>query len=571
MMGAQVTGNGRSQAKVLDGALAAAVKALYDLQRDDGSWAGTLSPSAVATGSAVIALHRHDPAGNATWIQAGCQWLRQAQDDSGGWGDDVAAPATVNATGIALAALAIADPVNSPDAIASARTRIEGLGGQAVFADKRQCSLRGVVQQYLADASLYPQELISRTPLELVLMPAALRQRLSFTLPGVFSWGLWHSLSRTGRAHRLLVRAARPRVLDYLERLQRFEDYRGGFEESPLMTSCVAYALIRSGVATDMVTRCVDYLRRTMRTDGSWSVDRDMDVSVTGFVSVALASADPDGPALVRALDFLRSAQRCEPFHATGCPGGGWGWSLPSGWPNSGDTGATLLALHALGVTPNDPAIRAGVRWLTAMQNSNGSWGCFTRNARISLDSPCVVLSADAVTALHRAGGVPATDDRICRALAWFSTVQRADGALPGSQWYVGDVVGTAHALRMFAEIGAVGSPVARGARRWLRAAAGADGSWGSVEETSWALIALLAVGDPDDDDLIWDGASWLVGAQRADGRWDPAMVGVYFLDVLYAYDHFADALALRVLAACRRKAEQQAAQTFQPVRGSHA
>jgi squalene-hopene/tetraprenyl-beta-curcumene cyclase len=551
---------------VLEDALAAAVKALYGLQRDDGSWAGTLSPSAVATGSAVIALHRHDSVRNASWIGAGCRWLRQAQDDSGGWGDDVAAPATVNATGIAVAALAIADPGNSADAIAAARTRIEGLGGQAVFADKRQCSLRGVVQQYLADAGLYPQELISRTPLELVLMPAALRQRLSFTLPGVFSWGLWHSLRRPGRAHRLLVRVAQPRVLDYLERLQRFEDYRGGFEESPLMTSCVAYALIRSRVAPAMVTRCVDYLRRTMRDDGSWSVDRDMDVSVTGFVSVALAAADPDAPELVPALDFLRSAQRWEPFGATGCPGGGWGWSLPSGWPNAGDTGATMLALHALGVTSNDPALRAGVAWLTEMQNSNGSWGCFTRNARISLDSPCVVLTADAVTALHRAGGVPATDDRVRRALAWFGRMQRADGAVGGSQWYTGDVVGTAHALRMFAEVGAADHAVARGARRWLRAAAGADGSWGSVEETSWALIALLAAGDPDtadpdDGTLIRAGARWLAGAQRADGRWDPAMVGVYFLDVLYAYDHFADALAVRALAACRRQAEQQAGQ----------
>jgi squalene-hopene/tetraprenyl-beta-curcumene cyclase len=135
-----------------------------------------------------------------------------------------------------------------------------------------------------------------------------------------------------------------------------------------------------------------------------------------------------------------------------------------------------------------------------------------------------------------------------------------------GSQWYTGDVVGTAHALRMFAEVGAADHAVARGARRWLRAAAGADGSWGSVEETSWALIALLAAGDPDtadpdDGTLIRAGARWLAGAQRADGRWDPAMVGVYFLDVLYAYDHFADALAVRALAACRRQAEQQTGQ----------
>src|SRR5205807_3667498 len=123
-------------------------------------------------------------------------------------------------------------------------------------------------------------------------------------------------------------------------------------------TSCVAYALIRSGVAPAVVARCVDYLRRTMRADGSWSVDRDMDVSVTGFISVALAATDPASPELTRALGFLRSAQRWEPFPATGCPGGGWGWSLPSGWPNTGDTGATMLALHALGVTPNDPALR---------------------------------------------------------------------------------------------------------------------------------------------------------------------------------------------------------------------
>ncbi|HEU5333987.1 MAG TPA: prenyltransferase/squalene oxidase repeat-containing protein [Actinocrinis sp.] len=539
-------------ALALDAGLAAAHKALSALQRDDGSWAGMLSASAVATGSAVIALHRHDPVANADWIEAGCRWLRAAQDEAGGWGDDVGAPATVNATGIAMAALAVADPGESAAAIAAAGKRIEAFGGTAVFADKRQCTLRGVVQHYLADAGHYPREKIARTPLELVLMPAALRRRLSFTLPGVFSWGLWHSRSRGGIGHRLLVRAAEPRVLDYLEQLQSFEDHRGGFEESPLMTSCVAYALIRARVAPSMVARCVDYLHKTMRADGSWSVDRDMDVSVTGFVSVALADADPESPELIRALSFLRSAQRPEPFPATGCPGGGWGWSLPSGWPNSGDTGATMLALHALGVTPNDPALRAGASWLTAMQNKDGSWGCFTRNAKISLDAPCVVLTADAVTALHRAGAVPVSDGRIRRAIAWFGTAQRSDGAFPGSQWYTGDVVGTAHALRMFADLGAPRHPVARRAQRWLRAAAGADGGWGSVEETGWALIALLAAADPGDSELIENGARWLLDAQRADGRWDPAMVGVYFLDVRYAYDHFADALALRALAACR-------------------
>lgn len=542
-------------ADALDAALAAAVKALYDLQRNDGSWAGTLSPSAAATGSSVIALHRHDPVAHSAWIAAGCRWLRAAQDGSGGWGDDVGAPATANATGIATAALAIAEPTSSAPQIAAARGWIERSGGQALFADKRRCSLRGVVQQYLADSGLYPQEQIARTPLELVLMPAGLRQRLSFTLPGVFSWGLWHSRSRPGLRHRLLAAAAQPRVLDYLGRLQTFAGHEGGFEESPLMTSCVAYALIRAGIARTMADWCVDYLRRTMRPDGSWSVDRDMDVSVTGFVSVAVAAADPNSPELVRTTEFLRSAQRVEPFHATGCPGGGWGWSLPSGWPNVGDTGATMLALHALGVTPNDPAQRAGVDWLTAMQNRDGSWGCFTRNAKISLDSPCVVLSADAVTALCRAGGVPVTDSRVRRALAWFGTAQRPDGALPGSQWYTGEVVGTAHTVRMFAELGAAGDPVARAARHWLRGAAGPDGGWGSVEETSWALIALLAAGDPADSGLTRAGVRWLLDSQRADGRWTPAMVGVYFLDVLYAYDHFADALALRALAAYRDQA----------------
>ncbi|GAA4548930.1 prenyltransferase/squalene oxidase repeat-containing protein [Amycolatopsis samaneae] len=537
-----------------------AARALLDLRRPDGGWSGVVSAAAVATGAAVIALHRADPAGNADLVGRACGWLRRVQDSSGGWGEDVGAPATLTATGIAIAGLAVAEPGASAGHIERGLARIDAMGGMAALSDRSRCALSAVVRQFLAYGGLYDQRLLPRVPVELALLPRSLRSKLSFTVPGAMSWGVMHAYRPRKRSpvRTLVDRLAVPKALGYLAELQDFGGESGGYEESPLLTACVCVGLDEAGVRPDIVGKGLRYLRETIRADGSWSVNRDLEISVGSYVVAGLADAGCDD--LERTLLWLRGAQRFEPFFATGAPPGGWGWACPSGWPNSGDTASVLLALAGFDLPPTDPSVAAGVSWLLGTQNRDGSWGCFCRNSSRTLDGPCAVMTADTITALHRTGKLPPEHPAIRRALAWFRRARHPDGALD-CRWYTGLTAGTACTLRALGEIGHGTSDVAVACREWLVTQQGTDGGWGggdgepsTVEETAWAVLGLLdgASGGYRTREAIDRGIGYLLDRQRADGLWDPAVLGVYFFDVRYASDHHANGHALQALARYR-------------------
>ncbi|HEX5121116.1 MAG TPA: prenyltransferase/squalene oxidase repeat-containing protein [Pseudonocardiaceae bacterium] len=542
----------------LDQAIDAAVAGLTAIRRADGSWPGRLSPAATATGAAVIALRLADPVGSTDLVDAAVDWLRRSQDPSGGWGEDVGEPATLNATSIAVAALAFAAPDRAAREIELGQRKLAELGGREALGDRARCSLSAVCLRFMAVAGLHDENALSRVPLELALLPRKLRSKLSFTVPGMMAWGVMDRHRRPARGLTgLLRRLGEPRAMAYLDELVAFEGPNGGFEESPLMSSCVAFGLHRAGVREDIVRHCLNYLRTTQKADGSWSVNRDLEIPITAYVAIGVQDACGD-PLAEQTVAWFRERQREGMPMVTGCPAGGWGWAYPSGWPNTGDATATMLALGRYGLPPDDPAIQGGVGWLTAMQNKDGSWGCFSKDAKITLDAPCSVMSADAVSTLHDVGGLAVDHPVIQRAVAWFAKSQRADGAL-ACRWYVGLTAGTAGTLRVLTELGLGTSPTATRARDWLLAARNDDGGWGPdagspscPELTAWAMLALLA--DPhSDEDILASAAAYLMSAQRAeDGLWTPVVFGIYFLDVLYASDHHANGHALQALARYR-------------------
>jgi len=542
----------------VDLAVTAAVRGLFAAQRQDGSWQDTLPSAAVATGSAIIALHFSDLDRSAGLIAKGAAWLRLAQGADGGWGDAMGAPATLNATAIAVAALRITAPRESAEAVRRGLELIDLRWGIGAVGDKDACSLRAVCQQYLAMAGFYDERDVVSIPVELSLLPRRLRQKLSFTVPGVMSWGVMQSRRRlSGPLRRAVRRLAEPRALAYLDAIQRYEGYVGGFEESPLMASIVCLGITRAGVRPEIARRCVDYLRRTVRPDGAWSVNRDLEFSASTFVVLGLQDAGlATDPRLGPTLDWIRTCQRREPFPPTGCPAGGWGWSLPSGWPDTDDTADALIALAGFGLAGfgpdvGDDTVRRGVDWLLDMQNRDGSWGCFCRDTRLSLDSPCTVMTAHAVTALRTAAALTADHPRIASAVRWFGSVQRTDGSIPCT-WYTGQTAGTAAVLDALGGLGLAGTGTARRCQDWLLANQDADGGWGgTVEETSWALLGLLGAGvEPS---RLRRGVDWLVDRQRPDGLWVPAQVGIYFLDLLYSCDHLANGYALQALGRYQR------------------
>ena len=164
--------------------------------------------------------------------------------------------------------------------------------------------------------------------------------------------------------------------------------------------------------------RCVRFLRATVRPDGSWP---PRPVEFSASISWCTASPTAGTPATP-----TRRHPRLDLRQPAGCrvrrhrrTGRQLGLVAAVRLANR-RTSSALLSLAALGADLGSEQVRAGMRWLVRMQNKDGSWGCFTRNAPVSLDAPCSIFTAHACLALHEAGGLSPFDTPIARALEWF-------------------------------------------------------------------------------------------------------------------------------------------------------
>ncbi len=542
-------------------AIRSSVNYLFRVQRPQGEWRDYTASSALATATCVLSLHYANREQYAALIEQGCQWLRQTQHTDGGWGDAVVDPSNLNATGFALPALKIADPERSQDAIARATTFIEARGGRAALSDPKQTTLFACCLSFMALAEMdgYSWKDVPRLPVEIIFLPRRIRLKISFGMPAIFSLGLMHSRKkRLPRLLRLLIRSAEPRALVWLSKTQ---GENGGYQESPLLNAVVYIGLNRANIKHDVADRSLTYLLQTRREDGSWTCQRYLEVSVTTYILEALEAAGYlDDPRLRPTIDWLCMEQFDTPFFATGCPAGAWSWGRPSGWADMDDTAGALIMLRRMGVPASDPHISLGYQCLEAMQNREGSWGMFLKRTRFKLeahnsgiDRPCPALTARIAIALYerdRCWSRP-----LEQALRYLCSVQRTDGAI-SNVWFHDYVYGTALALDAFATVGRAEDPTALRCKDWLLANQNEDGSWGgsrgmpgTVEETAWALSALLSEGVVVPPERLDRAAAWLVERQQPGGTWQPSVLGVYFPSLWYSDDHIANSFALRALA----------------------
>ena len=536
-----------------DTALRRAIDTMWEKQEADGSWRGELAASPVATGAAVIAMRMIDPQGYAATIGRAVDWLHQARHRDGAWGDTHAGPSTLGGTAIALAALRLVEPRWPAEGGLDAMNR---LGGRAALEDLTLSPMYAVCQHYLYWAGLWPTVPAHRVPFEVILLPRFLAAKMSFAMPTIASFGIMQS--RTGQPplpRRALDRAAERRALRQLAELIEFEGAGGCFEESAFVAAVVAVALHRAGIAEPVVTRCMNYLLATVRPDGAWPVDRDLEHSCTTYVTSGLQQAGLAADVRLKStVGWLRQGQLDRPFPMTGAPAGGWGWARPSAWPDTDDTALGISALAGFGLGQSDESVAAGVGWLRSMQSRNGAWSCFVRNGRQELDGPCSVLTAHAVLALHAAAGATRRTAEVARALRWLERAQHPDGSLE-CLWFRGRTTPTARVLTAATALGLSQQPLAQGCARWLIAHQHADGGWGdgrdrpsSAEETAWAAIALMSL-VPGEDEAVTRAIDWLVSRQDPDGTWSPSEVGIYFPELTYWCDHMANGHAIQALA----------------------
>jgi squalene-hopene/tetraprenyl-beta-curcumene cyclase len=323
----------------------------------------------------------------------------------------------------------------------------------------------------------------------------------------------------------------------------------------------------------------------------------------TALTLIALADTGLSGsePAISAAVGWLLDREVRRPgdwskANPTLEPGGWFFEYRNAFYPDTDDTAMVLMALartrgaergtpnaeyeawlsqgKPLPVRPDVPlalrvprsAFRA-VRWLLAMQNSDGGWAAFDRDINrevltkvpfadhnAMLDPSCPDITARVLEALGHYGqtvGQPVVD----RAIAFLRRTQEPTGAWPG-RWGVNYIYGTWQVLQGLARIGfATGDPMVRRAVAWLESVQQADGSWGetcasyddpslagqgtpTASQTAWALLGLIAAGEANSD-AVRRGIDWLLQTQRADGDWhEEPFTGTGFPKVFYLKYH---------------------------------
>ncbi len=539
--------------ELVEHAVRSGAEELFGRQRADGAFGDDPPSSVLGTAGAITALHFADPGGSTQLIADGSRWLRSVQQPDGGWGGVLGAASEPIATSVATAALQIVDAEAGAEAIARGRARLEELGGLAAITDPAVLLLCKTF--YVLAGFLQPSDL-RRLPLEIVLFDRVRRQNVSFRTAPFAAMALAQSVTDPARGLRgLTSRLARGKALKLLREVYEHEGRTGDFSEDPWPAALVCLSLARAGLAPDMVAASAGYLRRSVRPDGSWDAVSNLDLTRSGFAATGLIAAGyAADPRLERTRQLFHRCQQQQEFTVLACPPGGWSFSGPRGWPVTLESAEIVAALATMPDPAADPALRTGLDWLRGRQDSRGSWSLWVRDTKLANDGPCPSITSQGITALLDAGQ-PADSPEVGKAADWLLTQARPDGTFD-NLWYRDYTTGTAAVLAALARAGRGGDPVTVRARQWLLDTQRPDGSWGdgaesesSVEETAWALHALLEAGMDAGSEPVSRAVNWLLGAQLPSGGWQPSRICAYIRhNMYYPNGAITRGLALRAL-----------------------
>lgn len=585
----------------LDRAIASTQAHLLSLRNEKGHWEGELSSSALSTATAIVALKLVDAAKHADFIEKGAAWLRKHQNTDGGWGDTTISKSNLSTTLLCWSALHLVGTL-SPAAehwiIARTGTLDPKDIAKAVIArygkDKTfsvpilmLCSLCGT----LGDK---PWRHVIALPFELAALPrtwfgAIGLPVVSYALPALIAIGhvrfqkappaWWNPL-------RWLRALAWKRVRPMLKTLQPSS---GGYLEATPLTSFVTMALAGAG---DLDHPClplaVEFLRRSMRDDGSWPIDTNLATWGTTLAVRALEGS-ADTPVRQAATVWLLAQQYREVHPFTNAAPGGWAWTdLPGGVPDADDTSSALIALHQLS-TPEfhhssfdiRHSATAGIRWLLDLQNRDGGIPTFCRGwGALPFDRSTPEITAHALLAWWTwKAELPADlQNRIetatRRALAYLAKNQASDGSwLP--LWFgnehtpdeMNPVYGTAQVLNhLFGNkaLSVQAAPLLQNGLEYLQTAQKPDGSFGgdpaspaSLEETAVALHALSLSGSPPS--ALRSSLDWLLQATRQGMHFPSAPIGLYFARLWYHERLYPMIWTLQALQSARQRLSEAA------------
>ncbi len=571
--------------------------------KPQGYWEGKLSSSALAVAVSVTALHFDDKAEHAASIEKGLNWLKNNINRDGSFGDTPDSPGNVSTSLLVYAAANLY--AEQLEWITPFQHKVAGyLLQQGIEVNSSQVS-EAILTHYQNDYTFSVPILamcglcgipgkdafdhIPQLPFELALLPRPFYRLLnlsvvSYAIPALVAVGIVIFKKKSSAfLWKNIRRFSIPRALNILHRM--LPDSGGFLEASPL-TAFVALSLINAGYKdTEVVKRGIYFLKTTQREDGSWPIDVDLSTWVTSlsvkcFRSHLTGFLTTDWQDKITDHFKLIQNDKVHPFNGTSP--GGWGWTnFPGSVPDGDDTPGVIISL--LKLQPKSKVrkeILAGCKWLLKLQNQDGGFPTFSRGwGKLPFDQSCSDLTGHNLLALSSVidnyyGELSATQRKklvasFLKALQYLKLHQHKDGSwLPlwfGNQLaadHTNPVYGTAKVvayLRDASEHSWLPDDVKEQLLTLIKSGAGyliavqnEDNSWGggknipgTIEETSWAISALLTA---DNLNICLAGFEWLEATFKNKGL-APAPVGLYFASLwyhekLYPVTAYVEALA---------------------------
>ncbi len=532
-----------TQAKAVATAVEKAQHVLWESQREDGAWEcpGEMGP--VPTAQVLVALHhagRLDPHGAAE----GARWLRARQADDGSFVAYPSAPrGDVGATASVWAALHVAAPADSAEAIARARAFVEQRGGLPAVVKLLDAGDLAAV--YLALAGLLDAHELPCPPMAPNMIAPVVRwtQRrfhsgivMAGMMLGVLARRLRGDWPAEGPPPGAVARRFCARTLTILG---TWHNEDGSVNANTVQTALALPALRAAGLGPShpMVTRTAEWLeaQRVYDEEGMHVDVFGSAVWCTAFNLRALMAtgAEPGDPRAVRGMEWLIASQSALPQPEVdnrnpGAPLTG-GWAFQRGnetMVDCDDTGVVLGAFgDALARSEAGPlsageaervaaSLRRGRDWLLGMQNPDGGWSAFvwglpgkppgpmmTETVAVSMGDPVAVartllspppelgepstedLTGRVLDGLGRTG-MTAADPEIRRAIDFLRAQQCEDGSFWG-RWTVNYLAGTSYALMGLAAVRAdLLEPWVRRAVAFLFSRQNPDGGWGEEPDS---------------------------------------------------------------------------------------
>lgn len=315
----------------------------------------------------------------------------------------------------------------------------------------------------------------------------------------------------------------------------------------------------------------VDHERQQIRIQPCFSPIWD-----TGIAAYALTEAGLDltHPAMRRCAQWLLAKECRQP--------GDWVANVkqpvePSGWyfefnngyyPDVDDTAMVAMALRKIGGDEALAAGKRGVRWMLAMQNQDGGWAAFDREAHnrplyeyvpfadhnAMQDPSCPDITGRTLECLGHHGFLP-DDTGVAKSINFIRSKQEPDGCWFG-RWGVNYIYGTWQVVCGLRKVGFdMQTDWVRKAGKWLLDHQKEDGSFGesadtyedpslrgqgpsTASQTAWGTMALMAIFGAEHPAVL-RGIHWLVKEQNSAGTWDePWFTGTGFPKVFYLRYH---------------------------------